>query len=93
MSPISSRPVRVVIAGDTEDMRLLLRIAMAGHPELEVVGEAARRRPARGRARHAVRIGPSLAADPCARRPYTCIARKASGRECLRERTHRYPSR
>lgn len=38
--PISSRPVRVVIADDTEDMRVLLRIAMADHPELEVVGEA-----------------------------------------------------
>lgn len=39
-SPTLSRPVRVVVADDTEDMRLLLRIAMADHSELQIVGEA-----------------------------------------------------
>lgn len=36
----SRRSVRVVLADDVEDMRLLLHIAMDDRPDLEVVGEA-----------------------------------------------------
>jgi DNA-binding NarL/FixJ family response regulator len=36
-----ARRIRVVVADDTPDMRLLLRLAMERRPEIEVVGEAA----------------------------------------------------
>lgn len=36
-----SRPVRVVIADDEPDLRLLLRMQLRRHPDFEVVGEAA----------------------------------------------------
>jgi DNA-binding NarL/FixJ family response regulator len=37
---IAQRPLRVVIVDDTPDMRLLLRTALAGRPDLQLVGEA-----------------------------------------------------
>jgi DNA-binding NarL/FixJ family response regulator len=37
---IAQRPLRVVIVDDTPDMRLLLRTALAGRPDLLLVGEA-----------------------------------------------------
>ncbi len=36
----AQRPVRVVIVDDTPDMRLLLRTALVGRPDMQLVGEA-----------------------------------------------------
>ena len=38
---VPPRRIRVVVADDTPDMRLLLRLSMARRPDIEVVGEAA----------------------------------------------------
>ena len=38
--PVAS-PVRVLVVDDSEDMRTLVRVILASHPEVSVVGEAA----------------------------------------------------
>lgn len=40
-SPPSDQPVRVLVVDDTDDVRLLLRVAFGSDPRFEVIGEAA----------------------------------------------------